>query len=662
MKSSLPFLIEERPSSTGDDVYSGVEYRVLIFAPSANDTRITIGFLRQSGITGVQCGCFEELADAIKQGCGALIVADETLVRGTYELTKTLESQPPWSDLPITIVTSTRGGDGEEFGLEAFAKAALNATVLERPFRPDTLLSTIKVALRARRRQYEVRDLLAKLQNGEIRVRGILDSISDAFMTVDPSWRITYVNAALYDLVAPLFPAREDLTGRILWDVFPDLENGPIGDLYRRVMEEGSQQTLETFHEPLMAWLEIRAFPSAYALSLYIRNITPRREAEEALRLAKEKAEASSESKDRFLAVLSHELRTPLTPVLMVASARATDPAVPPPVRDEMAMIRRNVELETKLIDDLLDLSRITTGKLHLSFESVRVNEMVAQVCEICRSEVEAQGLTINLVLSPDVDGIRADASRFQQILWNLIKNAAKFTPRGGSITITTTSQDGCIVIEVSDTGIGIDPENLTKIFDAFEQGDVRRTREFGGLGLGLAITQALVTLHDGTIRAQSEGIGRGSTFTIEMPSIYSDLVAAKEGADAPASASRATILLVEDHHDTGLVLKALLEQRGYSVILATSVAEALATAAEQRFEILLSDIGLPDSTGYQLIRSLKDLRHFRGIAMSGYGMEEDIRKSLEAGFEKHLVKPVNINALENAIKSLTAEKKQVFV
>lgn len=656
MKSPLPFQIEEHPaSSSGDYHYPGREYRVLVFAPSANDARITIDFLRQSGITGVECGSFQDLARTISEGCGALIVADETLLRGTRELGEILASQAPWSDLPITIVTSTRSGDGEESGVEAFAKAAFNATVLERPFRPDTLLSTVKVALRARRRQYEVRDLLAKLQNGEVRVRGILDSISDAFMTVDPSWHITYVNAALYDLVAPLFPAREELTGRILWDVFPDLNNSPIGELYRRVMEEGSQRTLEIFYEPLMAWLEIRAFPSAYALSLYIRDITPRREAEEALRLAKEKAEASSQSKDHFLAVLSHELRTPLTPVLMVASARATDPAVPPPVRDEMAMIRRNVELETKLIDDLLDLSRITTGKLHLSFESVRVNEMVAQVYEICRSEVEAQGLTINLVLSPNVDGIRADASRFQQILWNLIKNAAKFTPRGGSITITTTSRDGRIVIEVSDTGIGIDPENLTKIFDAFEQGDLRRTREFGGLGLGLAITQALVTLHNGTIRAQSEGTGKGSTFTIEVPSISSNPAAAEEGVDAPAGTSRATILLVEDHHDTGLVLKGLLEQRGYSVILATSVAEALATAEKLRFEILLSDIGLPDSTGYELVRSLKDLRRFRGIAMSGYGMEEDVRKSLEAGFEKHLVKPVSINALENAIQSLSA-------
>jgi PAS domain S-box-containing protein len=656
MNSSLPFQIEEQTAPAREsELYRGSEYRILVLAPSANDTRITVGFLERIGIVGVGCAGFSELAEAMSQGCGSLIVADEAMLQGVAELSEILASQPPWSDLPITIVTSAGVVERQEFGVEAFAKAAGNVTVLERPFRPDTLLSTIKVALRARRRQYEVRDLMAKLQNGEVRVRGILDSISDAFITVDPSWKITYVNAALHALLAPLYPANEELTGRLLWEVFPDFEKSPIGALYRRVLSEGRQQTLEIFYEPLDAWLEIRAFPSAYALSLYIRDITPRREAEEALLLAKEKAEASSRSKDRFLAVLSHELRTPLTPVLMIASARASDAAMPAAVRDEMAMIRRNVELETKLIDDLLDLSRITSGKLHLTFQHVHVNDMVAQVCEICRSQIESQGLTLDLALGQDVDGVKADTARFQQILWNVIKNAAKFTPRGGRITITTRcAPKDKIIIEIRDTGIGIDAENLPKIFEAFEQGDNRRTQQFGGLGLGLAITQALVALHDGQISAHSDGAGAGSVFTIEFPSIRGQTQVAAETSQAPAATSLCEILLVEDHVDTALVLKTLLEQRGYAVTIANSVAEAMATADEHHFNILVSDIGLPDATGYQLMRSLKDIHHFQGIAMSGYGMEEDIRKSLEAGFAKHLVKPVNITALEKAIQSLS--------
>jgi len=641
--------LEKSPISLTDS--GGTEYRVIVCAPSANDERITIEILGHQGVPAVGCASFADLPDEMTRGCGALIVADEALLNGKDVLARAIGRQPPWSDLPITVVASAGEQDRHELGVEVFASAG-NVTVLERPFRPDTLVSTIKVALRARRRQYEVRDLMQRLQNSEVRVRGILESISDAFMTIDHSWYITYVNAACHELIAPLFPLTEELKGQPFWKKFPDLNGAPLGDYCRRAMNGARLPTMEIFYEPLMAWLEIRAYPSTQALSLYIRNITSRKAAEEALRLAKEKAEASSRSKDHFLAVLSHELRTPLTPVLMISSARATDAALPADVRDDMAMIRRNVELETKLIDDLLDLSRITTGKLHLHFQPVHVNDMVAQVCEICSSQIESQGLTLDLALCANVDGVYADTARFQQILWNVIKNAAKFTPRGGRITITTRLDEKTVVIEIRDTGIGIELEALPKIFDAFEQGDARRTQQFGGLGLGLAITQALITLHDGRISARSDGPGTGSTFIIELPSLTGEATAMPADALVPASANRASILLVEDHADTAVVLRSLLEQRGYTVIVATSVAEALAIADHTAFDILLSDIGLPDATGYQLVQTLKKSHAFRSIAMSGYGMEDDVKKSLAAGFDQHLVKPVNIVALETAIQN----------
>ena len=657
MRFPLTYRLDESEDGSGDpDTLARLERRVLVLAPSANDARITMEILQKSGLESTGCADLSELAEEVKRGCGTLIVAEEALTHGPAGLSRVLPSQPAWSSLPITIVTSASVLSQPALGAETSAEAALNITILERPFRPDTLVSSMKAALRARLRQYEVRDLLLRLHESEVRVRGILDSVSDAFMTVNASWQITYVNAAIRKLFAPLFAPDEIVTGRDLWEAFPDFQDTPIGTLYRRVMTEGHQQVLEIFYAPLQAWLEIRAFPSAYALSLYIRDITPRREAEQALRLAKEKAEALNQAKDRFLAVLSHELRTPLTPVLMISSARATDPAMPALVRDDMALIRRNVELETKLIDDLLDLSRITTNKLHLSFENVRVNDMIEQVCEICRSEIELQGLKLDLALSPGVDGIRADPSRFQQILWNIIKNATKFTPRGGRITIATShASEDRICIQISDTGIGIDAENLPKIFDAFEQGDVRHSRQFGGLGLGLAITQALVLLHDGRISAHSDGPGKGSTFTLELPSARGGFPAAAEPARTSTTVLKTVILLVEDHADSAAVLKALLTQRGYTVILASTVAEALAFADHSHFDLLVSDIGLPDATGYQLVASLKKNHHFRGIAMSGYGMEEDICKSLEAGFDKHLVKPVSIAALEDAIQSLTS-------
>ncbi len=656
MKSPFPFQVERDLPSSVSPPYGGPRFRVLVFAPSANDARLTVGFLETAGLSGLGCANFSDLTQEMSIGCGVLVVADETLMYGTQELADLLSRQPPWSDLPIIIVTSAHEDHRLEMGIDTFASAAGNVTVLERPFRPDTLLSSIKVALRARRRQYEVRDLLQKLQNGEVRVRGILDSISDGFMTVDSSWRITYVNAAYMQLIAPLFLRHEDLVGQILWDKFPDLSDSPIGALYRRVMAGEQQQTLEIFYEPLQAWLEIRAFPSAQALSLYTRNITARKKTEEALREAKEKAEATSRSKDHFLAVLSHELRTPLTPVLMITSALEREDSLPEGIKQDMAMIRRNVELETKLIDDLLDLSRITTGKLHLHFQCVRVNEMVRQVCEICRSQIEDQGLSLDLKLGPKVDGVKADVARFQQILWNVVKNAAKFTPRGGHIVISTRVEDtDRVVIEIADTGIGIHADNIEKIFDAFEQGDARRTQQFGGLGLGLAITKALVALHDGHIEVRSDGPGSGTVFTITLPSLAVQQLVPSVSGVQPRHGDHRSILLVEDHEDTAVVLRRLLIQRGYHVTIATSVAEARTKAGDLHFDILVSDIGLPDATGYELVKSLKQTYTFQGIAMSGYGMEEDIRKSLDAGFAKHLVKPVNIAALEDAIQGLSS-------
>ncbi len=390
------------------------------------------------------------------------------------------------------------------------------------------------------------------------------------------------------------------------------------------------------------------------------RDITERKRTERELEHAKEAAEAASRSKDRFLAVLSHELRTPLTPVLMTAALRERDPDLPPPLQADMAMIRRNVELETKLIDDLLDLSRITSGKLTLRLESLDLNAAVDQVCDICRSQIQEKGIRFSINLDPAIAPVTADGSRLQQVLWNVLKNAAKFTPEGGTIDVSTSPGDeGRMRMQVRDSGAGIVPETLPKIFDAFEQGDAKVTKEFGGLGLGLAISKALVELHRGAIRIESPGVGAGCTATVEVPAAPPQ----KENSSSALDASRTQrpkqvlrLLIVEDHADTALLLKRLLEASGYAVETAGSVAEATEAAERECFDILVSDLGLPDGTGYDLMRSLRERYPLKGIAMSGYGMDEDLRKSLEAGFSEHLVKPVDISALERAILKLASQ------
>jgi PAS domain S-box-containing protein len=387
------------------------------------------------------------------------------------------------------------------------------------------------------------------------------------------------------------------------------------------------------------------------------RDITERKKTERELEHAKEVAEAASRAKDAFLAVLSHELRTPLTPVLMTAAVRERDPSLTQTIQAEMAMIRRNVELETKLIDDLLDLSRITSGKLTLQMELLDLNTAVNQVCDICRSQIQEKGIQLSFDLDTSIAPVNADASRLQQVLWNVLKNAAKFTPEGGSIHVCTMHQDSRVQVQVQDSGVGMTPEVIPKIFDAFEQGDARVTRKFGGLGLGLAISKALVELHGGSIWVESPGVDQGCTVTIELPAAFpqtSDLVVDRRNLPPPDQILR--LLIVEDHADTALLLKRLLEASGFVVETAGSVAEALKAADSAHFDVLVSDLGLPDATGCDLMRQLRERHPLKGIAMSGYGMEEDVRRSREAGFSEHLVKPVDISSLERAILNVVSQ------
>jgi len=385
------------------------------------------------------------------------------------------------------------------------------------------------------------------------------------------------------------------------------------------------------------------------------RDITERKRAEEQLLEAKREAEAASHAKDKFLAALSHELRTPLTPVLMTVAAIDMSPDLAPELRDDIAMIRRNVELEAKLIDDLLDLSLALSGKLRLDLETVEVNEIVHHVCEICRPFVLEKGINLHCDLPDPSPFVKADPARLQQVLWNLLKNATKFTPERGDIfVIVSPTIENRVRLQVRDSGIGIAPDVLPCIFDAFEQGDADITREFGGMGLGLAITKNLVELHRGTIRAESGGAKQGSTFTVEFPLVSKNLSEqARPAESASASGEALRILFVDDNDDTAFVLSKFLTASGYVVKTAGSAVAALELASKEPFDIIVSDIGLPDVNGYELMKQIRAFYPIQGIAMSGYGMEDDLRKSREAGFSDHIVKPASLSQLERSIHRL---------
>lgn len=370
---------------------------------------------------------------------------------------------------------------------------------------------------------------------------------------------------------------------------------------------------------------------------------------------AEEKAEAANRAKDAFLASLSHELRTPLAPVLLSVSDLEADQAFPENYREEIRMIRRNVEMEARLIDDLLDLTRITHGKLELRLTISDLHTLVHLAAGISRHEITRKKLTLLLSLEARRCAVRGDEARLQQVIWNLLKNAVKFTPPGGIITITTRDLPGDrLELLVADTGIGIAPEDQPRIFDAFEQGGVAGHRQFGGLGLGLAISRSLVTAHEGTLTARSEGLGTGSRFALELPGACepdtADFKPSQASAAGPDGAG-VRVLLVEDHEDSAMVLRRMLVRDGFVVSRAANCATASQLAADGSFDLLISDIDLPDGSGLDLVRKLR----LPAIALTGYGTEEDHRKASLAGFSVCLVKPINYAQLRATIGNVSA-------
>jgi PAS domain S-box-containing protein len=390
---------------------------------------------------------------------------------------------------------------------------------------------------------------------------------------------------------------------------------------------------------------------------LEAKNVALQRQARERLRriraeAAQAEAEAANAAKDRFLAMLSHELRTPLSAVLHGVTLIEEPVDCPPELRETLQLIRRNVQLEARLIDDLLDLARIRNGKLQLQLQVTDAHELLRLALDICRRDIAARGLKVETHFEARKTNLKADPARLQQIFWNLITNALKFTPAGGRITVRTREDGTNLEVEVSDTGVGIEPEKLARIFDAFEQAS---HGDRAGLGLGLAICKALTDFHGGEITAESTGAGEGSTFTVRLPLSELEPTAADTAAP-PAVTPDAVplrIMLVEDHQDTAATLLRLLARRGYEVRSAGSVTSALELSKSYEFDVLVSDIGLPDGTGVDLLRKLREMpnrERLRGVALSGFGMDEDIARSKEAGFADHLTKPVDFALLQQCL------------
>lgn len=404
----------------------------------------------------------------------------------------------------------------------------------------------------------------------------------------------------------------------------------------------------------------------AYIITI-VEDITRRKQAEadrddllQREQQARSAAEAASRAKDQLLAVVSHELRTPLTPISMGISLLLTDDNLTEDQRETLAMMRRNIDLESRIVSDLLDVARIANRKLHLQLGPVNVHSVIRHVHQTHAADIETNRLGFNLQLDAAHTIVHGDSTRVTQILLNLVSNAIKFTPSSGDIRIVTSNPTPeTIRVEVIDNGIGIEPELMQRLFRPFEQRDVTTTRNFGGLGLGLSLARSLAQYHQGTLTASSEGTHRGSHFVLELPVMASALVENRPLSSPPSHPAVATprmsILVVEDNADTLDSISRVLTGLGHRVLKASSASAALDLARAHQFSIILSDIGLPDLSGWELLRQLRTLTSAPAIALSGFATDEDTQRSLSAGFITHLSKPVPVQTLELVLSQMAS-------
>lgn len=571
-----------------------------------------------------------------------------------------------WSQPILSVSGKVLGTFGTYFRQKREPTAAEKSTV-------DFLSKTAAIAIERSRIQEAIKQ-------SEERFRQIADTLPQIVWGAQPDGIIDYYNRRWFEYIN--LP-ETDLEGA-RWDQFIHPEDFPATfENWIETLSSGENYQMEfrvraadgNYH-----WFLTRALPIHDSQGKIVRwfgtctDIHDRKllqeenvqmiQRERAARVASEKA---GRLKDDFLATLSHELRTPLNPVLLLASEAANNMNLPPEVRADFETIAKNVSLEAQLIDDLLDLTRITRGKMALSIGPVELHTVLNDAIGNVTAEISDKEIKLTTNFAAASGSVAGDPVRLQQVFWNILRNAAKFTPEGGSVDVTTTvTRDGkYIEVSVTDTGMGMSEDEVGRLFNAFTQGDhggSTGSHRFGGLGLGLAISRMLVELHSGRIRGQSKGIGHGATFTVQIP------LTAQPSPDksnnnevrlitpATSQKSRPTrVLLVEDHEPTRQALAQLLIRRHYDVVEAGSVGEAMTAAEARKFDLLITDIGLPDGDGYQLMRALGRSQNIKGIALTGYGMDADIERSRLAGFAIHLTKPIRVQPLDAALASVAA-------
>jgi len=649
------------------------ETRVLLLAPTARDAAQSQLLLTQCGVESTVCASLAHLCEELEAGAAALLLTEEALADSAGLLAQALGRQPPWSDLPVLVLA--RGGV-ESQGAALTLDTLGNVTLLDRPVRVAMLVSAVKTAVRARRRQYQLREHLADQERAREALResqrlyhAIGESIDYGVWMCDAQGRNVYASQSFLNLVG----LTQQQCSEFGWGdtLHPDDAERTLA-AWRECVRTGGAWDIEhrfrgvdgQWHPILARGVPVRDDQGEVTSWVGINlDISRQKAAEAALRDADRR-------KDEFLAMLAHELRNPLAAVVSAAAVLRSLDSDDARLRRQGEVIARQSRHMARLLDDLLDVSRITQGRIELRTQPVDLAAVVEQVVAGSRPLIEERGHEFVVTLPPAPLRLMADPARLEQVLANLLNNAAKYTPAGGRIAVSVRREGAEAVVRVRDTGAGISPELLPRVFDLFTQAERTLARSEGGLGIGLTMVKRLVEMHDGRVTAHSDGPGCGSEFVVCFPLLEeAEELRPTNGGSLPhpplsGGPAPKRVLVVEDNRDAAETLGDLLELWGLHVTVARDGEEALRQAAAFQPDLVLLDIGLPGMDGYEVARRLRDVEDaglppspstgrptpVRLVALTGYGHEEARQRAQQAGFDHHLTKPVDPTSLRELV------------
>ncbi len=644
------------------------ERRVLVLAPVGRDTELTRTVLAEAGIRSTACAGLPEMVGELGAGAGALLLSEEALASEIelHFLGDHLMRQPSWSDLPILLL-ARHGADSA--AVRKAVRALGNVTLLERPVRVASLVTAAQAALRARQRQYDAREHLMELDQvarrlaqSESRLQAVFANAAVGIGELDADGRFALVNDALCRLLGE---RRESLLCRALFDhvhaedredlsaVFADVLAG------RRAGFAGERRLVRSDGEAI--WVKLSVTPArepsqpgpARAVAV-IEDVTERKLAEDDLREADRR-------KDEFLATLAHELRNPLAPIRNSLHIFRLGGAQDPTLAKVTAMVDRQVQHMVRIVDDLMEVSRVSRGKIELRRERVELGAIVRSAVDTSMPLIDAGKHRLLLDVPDQPLVIEADAVRLTQVFSNLLNNAAKYTPEGGRIEVKVAVEGGMAVVCVKDDGEGIPPSMLGRVFQMFTQLETGR-RAQGGLGIGLTLARTLVSLHGGSIEASSEGLGKGCEFVARLPlavAVPQAHAPAEGGAHAleaqaaapPGALTR--VLVVDDNHDAADSLGLLLRLLGAEAMVVHDGRAALEALKAFEPAVVLLDLGMPGMSGLEVARRMRENPAFARttlVALTGWGQHDDRRRTREAGFDFHLVKPADVGTLRSIL------------